>query len=256
MNTIHPIKAFSDNYIWCLHDEKHAMVVDPGEAEPVVNYLQKNKLELTSILITHHHYDHINGLPELEEKYSPKVYRPQDLRIPQSSRHTIATQDSDVKIERLGVGFRVLELPGHTSSHIAYFNDDLVFCGDTLFSLGCGRMFEGTPQQFFESLEKLKNLKPSTKVYCTHEYTMGNLKFHQNLIPDDVDLHLAAKQIESKLQNTGISLPTSIEFECKHNLFLRTSDHCVQKAIENRIQQKIENKVELFAKLRQLKDEF
>jgi len=186
---IEPVKAFKDNYLWTLHHSggNQAVVVDPGDAVPVRAWLKETGLQLTAILITHHHADHIGGVSELYDEWQVPVYGPDSARIPQV---THVVRDGDT-VAVLGLKLRVLSVPGHTLEHIAYYAAEtdgtpLVFCGDTLFAAGCGRMFEGTPPMMYASLQKLAELPASTRVYCTHEYTLSNLKFAQAVLGDAV----------------------------------------------------------------------
>ncbi|MGB1140891.1 MAG: hydroxyacylglutathione hydrolase, partial [Halioglobus sp.] len=186
MLNIRPVPAFDDNYIWLLADTgtREACVVDPGDAAPVIAALDEEKLTLTSILITHHHFDHIGGLKTLCEAYSPTVFGPfNDAIEPVQTR--LRAGDS---IEVLGNTFSVLEVPGHTLDHIAFYHageQPLLFCGDTLFAGGCGRVFEGTPPMMWESLKSLTELPANTRVYCAHEYTLANLAFAAAVEPDN-----------------------------------------------------------------------
>ena len=176
---IEPISAFSDNYIWCLYnDAGEAVVVDPGDAAPVEAFLADRSLKLTAVLITHHHFDHVGGLAELTRSRGIDVFGPR------GSAPQISSEVSEGDCVRLlGLSFEVLAVPGHTLDHIAYFAASkvppLLFCGDTLFAGGCGRLFEGTPEQMHHSLSRLKSLPPDTEVYCAHEYTLANLRFAQ-----------------------------------------------------------------------------
>jgi hydroxyacylglutathione hydrolase len=172
------IPAFVDNYLWLLHDGTDALVVDPGDTAPVQSVLQEHKLQLKQILVTHHHADHTGGVDALREATGAVVYGPASERIP---KPYLPLVEGD-KLNALGVDFKVLDVPGHTAGHIAYYAPDvdgkpLLFCGDTLFSGGCGRLFEGTPAQMLASLDKLATLPGSTVVCCTHEYTLSNLRF-------------------------------------------------------------------------------
>src|SRR6187455_3139900 len=173
-----PLPAFQDNYLWLLHDGQRALVVDPGDAAPVQAFLAAQGLRLEAILVTHHHADHIGGVDTLRDATGARIYGPARERIPEPLQR-LAEGDA---IEVLGLRFRVLDVPGHTAGHIAYYAEHfpgapLLFCGDTLFSGGCGRLFEGTPAQMLSSLDKLAALPGATRVCCTHEYTLANLKF-------------------------------------------------------------------------------
>ena len=172
---IFPVCAFNDNYIWTLRQDGKAAVVDPGDAAPVLDYLRAEKLELTAILNTHHHADHVGGNAELLSHYRVPVYGPHDERIPTVS-HRLREGDR-FTLAHFGIEFSIFEIPGHTRSHIAFYGSDMLFCGDTLFACGCGRLFEGTPQQMYTSLAKLAALPDPTRVYCGHEYTIANIRF-------------------------------------------------------------------------------
>ena len=189
---VHPVPAFSDNYLWVLHDDTHAVAIDPGDARPVIDYLAAQSLTLVAILCTHHHADHVGGVESLLDflqlRGNIPVYGPANERIP---ARTHALREGDrVAIPELSAHFSVLDVPGHTAGHIAYHGHDLLFCGDTLFACGCGRLFEGTAAQMTASLTKLKSLPPQTKVFCAHEYTMGNIKFAEAVEPGNADLIL------------------------------------------------------------------
>ena len=181
MIEILPIPAFEDNYIWLVRDKNHAMVVDPGDANPVIAYLEAHKLELDAILITHHHHDHIGGVGTLLRAYHPSVYGPAGNKYP-FNRHIVSEGDV-ITLPNLGLNLTTLEVPGHTLDHLAYYGHGLLFCGDTLFSGGCGRLFEGTYAQMLASLQKLASLPEATRVFCTHEYTLHNLQFALTLEP-------------------------------------------------------------------------
>lgn len=197
---IHPIPAFTYNYIWAISDQEHnrACVVDPGDATPVISYLEARNLKLTDILVTHHHPDHTGGLKNLIAKYSPKVYGPGLSNISGISKYV---SEGD-QVELFGHTFFVIEVPGHTLGHIAYYSQSdplkapILFCGDTPFAGGCGRLFEGTPAVMHKSVSKLAALQPTTEVYCTHEYTLANLKFAPAAHPDNV---LLIKRLSSEL---------------------------------------------------------
>ena len=176
-----PVPAFKDNYIWVLRDERSAAVVDPGDAQPVLDYLARERLDLVAILATHHHPDHVGGVERLKRDHDVPVYGPRDEPIPQLT-HPLAEGDR-IAIAALGAQFEVLDVPGHTRAHIAYYGSKLLFCGDTLFACGCGRVFEGTPPQLHASLEKLAALPDDTLVYCAHEYTLANIRFARRSSP-------------------------------------------------------------------------
>ena len=218
MINIKPLKAYTDNYIWLLETNEEVSVVDPGDAKPVLDYLRKTNKNLKDILITHHHFDHTAGVPELENIISGSIYGPKDSY--ELIKEKVAQGDT---ISSLGIKFQIIEVPGHTLDHIAFYSEEynILFCGDTLFAGGCGRVFEGTFDQMFESLNKLKQLPDSTQIYCGHEYTKSNLLFSVEVEPENNDLIMRNTKIDNLLLENGSSLPSSIELEKKTNPFLR-----------------------------------
>jgi len=215
---IKPLKAFSDNYIWLLETNEEVSVVDPGDAKPVLDYIDTHKKKLKDIFVTHHHFDHTAGVPELKNLISGSIFGPHN------SYELIDKKLSQGDIvSTLGIEFEIIEVPGHTLDHIAFHNQEnnILFCGDTLFAGGCGRVFEGTFDQMFNSLNKLKRLPESTKIYCGHEYTKSNLVFSVKVEPDNVDLVKRNSAIDKLISMNGTSLPSSIEIEKKTNPFLR-----------------------------------
>lgn len=230
MLEILPIPAFKDNYIWLLQDDQHAVVVDPGDAEPVIKAITQHQLTLDSILVTHHHNDHIGGIPELVKIYGAQVYAP--AREHYDFPHMALNEGDFVTLNNLDLTLQVLELPGHTLGHIAYYADPYLFCGDTLFSSGCGRLFEGTAEQMYRSLQRLAMLPDNTKVYCTHEYTAHNIEFALSV--DSSNTALRARQLEVRsLRSQGLpSLPSSIGLELQVNPFLRCDDPAIKQALD------------------------
>ena len=219
MLEITPIPAFHDNYIWLLHYHRFAVVIDPGDAKPVIEALKREQLQLRAILITHHHSDHIGGVEELVAYAKCPVYAPSYEQYP--FHHEAVSEGQVVSIAALDLTFSVMWLPGHTLGHVAYLKNGALFCGDTLFSAGCGRLFEGTPAQMLVSLNRLKQLPIQTKVYCTHEYTARNLDFALSLEPNNQALQ-ARKTSVTALRNANLpSLPSSIAIELETNPFLR-----------------------------------
>lgn len=214
-----PIPAFHDNYIWLLHDTRHAIVIDPGDAKPVLEKLSTLGLQLSGILVTHHHDDHIGGVSTLIKHTDASVYAPAygNYRF---DHHAVA-EDDKVAIPDLKLEFEVMWLPGHTLDHIGYLHENLLFSGDVLFGAGCGRLFEGTPAQMLQSLNRLKKLPLETKVYCTHEYTLHNIAFALTLEPDNPDLIARHKQTMAIRSQNLPSLPSTIALELKTNPFLR-----------------------------------
>ncbi|MFC3195574.1 hydroxyacylglutathione hydrolase [Marinicella sediminis] len=252
--TIHPIPAFNDNYIWIVHDGSHAVVIDPGDAQPVKQYLQDHQLDLTTILITHHHYDHVDGVSELCGLQSCDVFAPQDQRMPFA--YQAVSEGDDVCISAPKLELKVVETPGHTLTHICYYDQLRLFCGDTLFSAGCGRMFEGTAEQFVSSLNKLKNLPPSLLVFCTHEYTLSNLLFAQHAEPDNTDIRAHQNTVNDWRSEDKPSLPSTLALELKINPFLRTHLPDVQKNVSHHWQTVCDDETRCFALLRKWKDSF
>lgn len=267
MLEIYPIPAFSDNYIWCLvNPEDHsAFVVDPGDADPVEAYLDAQSLSLKGVLITHFHPDHTGGLATLQEKYHLEVYGPHSAQTRQVPNRVaegcelITNKVSEGQnITVLGHSFTIYETPGHTLDHIVYFSESLsaLFSGDTLFYGGCGRIFEGNPKMMQDSLDKLRTLPPSTKVYCAHEYTQSNLHFAEQVEPDNNDLQQHISQVNQLRQKGLSSVPSTIETECLINPFLRSE---VSDVINSAIKQGCPNnpsKVDVFASIRAWKDNF
>lgn len=223
--TLHPLPAFSDNYIWILHDGQRALVVDPGEASGPLQWLQQNRLRLETILVTHHHSDHTGGVAQLREATGAQVIGPAFESVPQPRQ---GVQEGD-RIQALGLTFEVLDVPGHTAGHIAFYAPDvdgspLLFCGDTLFSAGCGRLFEGTPAQMLESLNRLAALPESTRVCCTHEYTLSNLRFALAVEPGNAALAEYARHCQQLRERNLPTLPSSIGLEKQINPFLRSQE--------------------------------
>lgn len=256
MLKIEPIPAFQDNYIWCLHDGATAWVVDPGDAAPVEQFLAARNLRLEGILITHHHSDHVGGVAQLLHRRAPiPVFGPLNPAI-ENITQRLAEGD---RVALLGLSFTVIEVPGHTLDHIAYISETtappLLFCGDTLFAAGCGRLFEGTPEQMYASLQKLSALPSATAVYCTHEYTLANLRFARAVEPDNLALQsraLSAKQLRRESQPT---LPSTLALELETNPFLRANAPTVRAAALTHGASGTGN-AEIFAALRKWKDHF
>jgi hydroxyacylglutathione hydrolase len=252
-----PIPAFDDNYIWLIinRDNHQAAVVDPGDPTPVMEYCDQNNITLCDILITHHHNDHVGGVTKLAEHYNIPVYGPASESIP-CMEHALKEND-EIALKSLGnLKLSVIDIPGHTSGHIAYVGNGWVFCGDTLFAGGCGRIFEGTPPQMYESLNKLKALDPETLVFCAHEYTLANLNFAKSVEPNNPDLIARISEDEQTRAADKPTLPTNIGKERKTNPFLRAdSQEIIDSALGYRKQSALEP-VEVFATIREMKDNF
>lgn len=251
---IHPIKAFSDNYIWTLHNDKLAVVVDPGDPLVVEEYLSQHQLSLLGILITHHHYDHVDGLVALQEQWDCPVYAPRDERIP--GRLITVKQGDVVYFDALSLHFNVLFTPGHTVSHICYHDDNKLFCGDTLFSLGCGRMFEGTATQFHKALSLLKTLPDTTHVYCTHEYTDSNWHFANHVLPNNPQLQAFKESLDRKRAQHLPSLPSNMAIEKALNPFLNCDQAELQQTLASKFNQTIDSAHQAFGLLRLWKDQY
>ncbi|WP_394248017.1 hydroxyacylglutathione hydrolase [Vibrio profundi] len=249
---IKSIPAFNDNYIWLIQNsDRRCAVVDPGDAAPVLEYLQKHELTLDAILITHHHHDHIGGVPELVRQF-PKVdvVGPRDEPIP-TLTHPV--EDGD-QIELFDEVFLVLGLGGHTKGHIGYVGDAKLFCGDVLFSAGCGRIFEGTPAQMFDSLNKILALPQETEVYCAHEYTASNVAFALAVEPDNDLLHQYRDEVNRLRAQNKPTIPTTLRQEKWVNPFLRYTQPSVIKSVSNRTPQT--DPLSIFTALREWKNEF
>lgn len=253
--SVTPIPAFTDNYIWAFYNQNDCVVVDPGDAQPVLTFCEQHKLSLVSVLITHHHPDHTGGLKALIDAFPDIViYGPQSSRIPLINQHV--EEGDAVRIAALNLAFNVIELPGHTLDHIAYEGHGGVLCGDTLFSAGCGRLFEGTPTQMLASLDKLKALPDSTLVWCTHEYTLANLAFAKAVEPDNHELNEYSAWADAQRANGKPTLPSDIGTQKAINPFLRVGETSVRRGVENNDNQNYTTELDTFAAVRRWKDNF
>jgi hydroxyacylglutathione hydrolase len=251
-----PIPAFSDNYIWLVHNGQQAIVVDPGDAKPVLQTLEHTGLSLQAILVTHHHADHVGGLAELRDRTNAKVYGPAGEDIPQPLQGMSAKD----RVQALELEFTVMDVPGHTAGHIAFYCPDmdgapLLFCGDTLFSAGCGRLFEGTPAQMLASLDQLAALPANTRVCCTHEYTMSNLRFALAVEPNNPQLLAYSAHCETLRAQDKPTLPSSIGMELAINPFLRSRLPSVKQSVQG-LPTGVASEVDVFAALREWKNNF
>ena len=253
-----PLPALTDNYIWMLHDSREAVVVDPGDAAPVLQALPDKGLSLRGILVMHHHGDHVGGVNTLRAATGAAVYGPAGETMPQPL--TRLRQGDNITV--LGLRFVVLDVPGHTAGHIAYYCAEmdgapLLFCGDTLFSGGCGRLFEGTPAQMLDSLDRLAALPGNTRVCCTHEYTLSNLKFARAVEPGNAALLHYSSQCEALRAQNQPTLPSQMALERDINPFLRVRQSPVAQAAQGYdAQVSLDDAVAVLAALRQWKNEF
>jgi hydroxyacylglutathione hydrolase len=264
MLTITPIPAFNDNYIWCLADSMtgKALIVDPGQADPVTHYLETHNLQLDTILVTHHHPDHTGGVATLAERHGPeRITGPADSPF-KGVTNTVHPGD---KVVWQDSEFAVMAVPGHTLDHIAFFSETevaggpVLFCGDTLFICGCGRLFEGSPEQMRESLASLRTLPDATRVYCGHEYTLANLKFARHWLPNDNNLAEFEARCQALRERSAPTVPSTLGQEKQLNPFLRWDDPAVVAAAQayaadNHLPANDENQI--FAAVRHGKDHF
>jgi hydroxyacylglutathione hydrolase len=256
--TLIPIPALSDNYIWMVQKNGHALVVDPGEPGPV-ELLLSHGLMLEAILITHHHNDHTGGVRALQQRTGARVYGPRAENLPACD---VPLSEGDcVNLPGLGLQFQVLDIPGHTAGHIGYVGligaeRPVIFCGDTLFAAGCGRLFEGTPAQMVESLGKIGRLPPGTLVCCAHEYTAANIRWALQVEPENVALQARARETASLRAQNQPTLPSRLDLELQTNPFLRTWHPDVRAAADQRAARRLESPQAVFACLRQWKNDF
>lgn len=257
MLQVTPVRAFTDNYIWLIHsprDARQVVVVDPGDAAPVERTLADRGLTLSGLLITHHHRDHVGGVAELLRERTIPVYGPANEAVPGNPARL--REGDRVELPSLGLEFTVLDVPGHTAGHIAYVGHGTLFCGDTLFSAGCGRLFEGTPEQMLASLSKLAALPAETLVYCGHEYTLSNLKFGLAVEPDnEASARYLARCRELRARDEA-TIPSDIRRERNVNPFLRCDDKTVKQAAEAHAGRTLHSHTEVFTVVRQWKDGF
>jgi len=250
MLKIIPIPAFEDNYIWLLLKGSHAAVVDPGDAAPVIEALRQRSLKLDAILITHHHADHIGGVQALLKLWPAQVYAPKKESY--EFVHQAVEENDLVHLQSLALSLKVMEVPGHTLGHVAYYGANCLFCGDTLFGAGCGRLFEGTPEQMYGSLQRLAKLPADTAVFCTHEYTQHNLQFAAKLDSENLDLCERIAQTTNTRNLGKPTLPSNIALELATNPFLR----CETRAIQTASGADNSNPVAVFTAIREMRNRF
>jgi hydroxyacylglutathione hydrolase len=249
-----PVRAFADNYVWTIRDGTHAAVVDPGDAAPVLDYLQREGLELAAILNTHHHADHVGGNAALLRRWSVPVFGPHDSRIADVSQRL---GDGDrMTLPHFGIEFEVMDIPGHTRTHIAFYGGGMLFCGDTLFAVGCGRLFEGTPEQMHRSLQRLAQVPDATRVYCGHEYTLANIRFAKAAEPDNAALLELEKRAAAQRAKDLPTLPTDIGQEKATNPFLRVDEPQVVESASRYAGKPLTDPVSVLAAIREWKNNF
>lgn len=257
MLEVTPVEAYRDNYIWLVHgagDRRKVAVVDPGDAPPVLRALRSQDLEPAAVFATHHHHDHTGGIAALVETYRIPVYGPAREHVPARTRGV--AEGDNVTLAPLDLEFEVLDIPGHTAGHIAFVGHGAVFCGDTLFSAGCGRLFEGTPAEMSGSLGKLAALPPGTAVFCGHEYTLDNLRFALTVEPDNADARAWQAEAGARRARNAPSLPSTMGLERKINPFLRCDRPAVREAAERHCGRRLDDAVSVFAAVRAWKDGF
>lgn len=259
MIQIDALPAFTDNYIWLLQDtaNQRCAVVDPGDAAPVLAWLERHPgWQLSDILVTHHHHDHVGGVEQLKAATGARVYGPAQERIP--GRDIALDDNASVRV--LGLDFQIIAVPGHTLGHIAYYcgqaETPLLFCGDTLFAAGCGRLFEGTPEQMHHSLERLAALPARTLVYCTHEYTLSNLRFAKAVEPQNPHIARRFDDVTQLRADNRITLPSTLALEKLTNPFLRVTEISVKEKLDERNGLINPTPSTVFAGLRAWKDTF
>jgi hydroxyacylglutathione hydrolase len=249
-----PVRAFRDNYLWLIIKDQSAAVVDPGDAEPVLAYLRQHRLSLASILITHHHHDHIGGVVELLNQYDVPVYSPpgQMLDFPY-----LPVADGDrIHLAALSLSLTVIGVPGHTANHVAYYGGNSLFCGDTLFGCGCGRIFDGSCEALHASLAKLAQLPDATRVYCAHEYTLDNINFALSLDPGNAALRARQVADQERIAQGLPTIPSTIALEKATNPFLRCHTSPIQAAAKQAFPNLEESETSIFCAVRQLKNNY
>ncbi len=254
MIKIFPVPAFNDNYIWIgVNAEKQAFVVDPGDAAPALNFLEKNQLSLSDILITHKHHDHTGGISALLSVFSDvSVFSHPAEQVTQTTQ--LVSGNDLFRVNECE--FQVIDIPGHTLGHVAYYCKPFLFCGDTLFTNGCGRIFEGTAEQMFSSLEKLMALPDDTQIYCGHEYTLSNITFALAVEPNNAALKTRYDVVRQLRAQNKPTVPSTLALERETNPFLRCHQSTVIEAASKNAGKKLINEIDVFAELRRWKNTF
>jgi hydroxyacylglutathione hydrolase len=249
-----PVCAFKDNYIWVLRRGSNAVVVDPGDAAPVEKYLEAENLTLAAILNTHHHNDHVGGNEALLRRRPAPVFGPYDDRIPTVSARL--KEGDGITLPGLAIELSVLEIPGHTRTHIAFHGAGMLFCGDTLFACGCGRLFEGTPREMHESLAKLAHLPDDTRAYCGHEYTVANIRFAKAVDPGNPALAVWEAEAAARRARNEPTVPSTIAREKLANPFLRCDEPAIRRSAERHSGRKLRDAADALAVIRDWKNSF
>lgn len=257
MLKVHPIAAFKDNYIWVIRNRNAVIVIDPGTAIPVIEYIRSERLQLIAILITHHHHDHTGGITDLLQFSEVPVYGPRSKNIP-AITHPVIENDA-IFFPELPLTLSVFEIPGHTLDHIAYYGSHpfgMLFCGDTLFACGCGRVFEGTAEQMYRSLQKLSQLPDETLIYCAHEYTLSNIKFALAADPQNAELLAFEVAAQKQRDHNRPTIPTTIGHEKLMNPFLRCDNQEIIASVQKHYGYSQPDPLDIFTALRNWKNNF
>ena len=249
---IHAVPAFKDNYIWALENGREAAVVDPGDAAPVEAFLERRGLKLAAVLATHHHADHVGGMPALARRWGCPTFGP--AHEVASGLDTRLSEGDRITVPGIGLELGVLDIPAHTAGHIAFFSPDMVFCGDTLFACGCGRLFEGTAAQMVASLGKLARLPGETRVFCGHEYTVANIDFALKVEPGNARLAERKSREDAKRARGEPTVPSTIAEELATNPFLRCAEPEVIASAAKRAGRRLTDPIEIFAEIREWKN--
>lgn len=250
---VEPIPAFRDNYIWACHNGKHVVFVDPGDAGPILAWLADQRLKPVAILVTHHHADHLGGVSELLRHHPMPVYGPREA-APAVDHYLVGGER--LNIHEIGAEFEVMAVPGHTLGHLAYLASGHLFCGDALFSCGCGRIFEGTPAMMHDSLSRLAGLPPDTRIHCAHEYTLANLAFASDVDPDNPQVQAWEEEARVLRRSGQPTLPVTLADELRRNPFLRCADADFRQRLEIRLGMSLPTTESAFASLRAAKDHY